>query len=291
MTNDPIKSQGAVDKILELTLKDIGIPPRPVIIDRIVEEMRKDEPDFNHLAQLIGADVSLAASLIKMANSPYFGLHSRARSINDALLMLGLNVTSRAIAGLSLRKAFANSAKLDRFWNASAQIAALSGWLARIIDKPKLRADETYTYGLFRDSGIPVMLRRFPHYEQTLMRANDEATLEFTLVELKEFPTEHAMLGCLLAQNWWLPEEICLAIRHHHDRQALELIDSGLPMISRYMIAAGQTAEYMLQQATGQSHTCEWPKLGEACLRLLDITEGELASLSEQAAEVIKQVE
>lgn len=291
MTMDSSNPQMSVDSVLERTLKDIGIPPRPLIIDRIVQEMNRAEPNFNHLGQLIGADVSLAASLIKMANSPYFGLHNRARSVNDALLMLGLNVTSRAIAGLSLRNAFPPSAKLERFWNSSAQIAALSGWLARIINKPRLRADETYTYGLFRDCGIPVLLRRFPTYELTLARANDEATLPFTQVELKDFPTDHAMVGCLLAQNWWLPEEVCLAIRHHHDRQVIDLLESGLPLVSRYMIAAAQTAEYILQHVTGLSHTSEWPKLGASCLRLLDLTEGELPALYVQAAEILKTVE
>lgn len=291
MTSDHTNNPMSVDSILERTLKDIGIPPRPLILDRIEEEMRKADPSFSHLGQLIGADVSLAASLVKIANSPYFGLHSRARSVNDALLMLGLNVTSRAIAGLSLRKAFPSSAKFERFWNASAQIAALSGWLARIVDKPRLRADETYTYGLFRDCGIPVMLRRFPTYDQTLSRANDETELPFTQVELKDFPTGHAMVGCLLAQNWWLPEEVCLAIRHHHDRPVIDLLESGLPLVSRYMIAAAQTAEYLLQQVTGRSHTSEWPKLGASCLRLLDLTENQVPALCVEAAEVLKAVE
>jgi HD-like signal output (HDOD) protein len=291
MTTDPTNQPPSVDSVLERTLKDIGIPPRPVILDRIEEEMRRADPRFNHLGQLIGADVSLAASLIKMANSPYFGLHSRARSVNDALLMLGLNVTSRAIAGLSLRKAFPANSQFERFWNASAQIAALSGWLARIVDKPRLRADETYTYGLFRDCGIPVMLRRFPSYDRTLARANDEAERSFTQVELQDFPTDHAMIGCLLAQNWWLPEEICLAIRHHHDRQTIDLFESGLPSVSRYMIATSQTAEYLLQQLTGRSHTCEWPKLGASCLRLLDLTENDLLAFHKEAAAVLETVE
>lgn len=294
MTMTPISPNSppsSVESVLERTIKDIGIPPRPAILDRIAEEMRKDEPSFNHLAQLISADVSLAAGLIKTANSPYFGLHSRARTVNDALMVLGLSVTSRAIAGISLRKAFPVSARLERFWNASAQIAALSGWLAGVLDRRHLRAGESHTYGLFRDCGIPVLLRRFPAYEQLLDRANNEAELPFTQVELQDLPTDHAMIGCLLAQNWWLPEEVCLAIRHHHDLQAIDLLESGLPAASRHMIAAAQTAEHLLQQATGLSHTSEWGKLGPSCLRVLDLTQEELTALQGQAVEVLKTVE
>jgi len=278
----------AVDSLLEQSIRDIGIPPRPVILDRIAAEMRKDDPNFKYLAQAIGADVSLAASLIKTANSPYFGVHSRVRSTNEALQMLGLNVTARAIAGIVLRKVFPATPSLERFWDASAQIATLSGWLAKILDQPKLRSDDAYTYGLFRDCGIPVMLRRFPNYGAVLAVANAEATLAFTDVEQAHFPTNHAMLGCLLAQNWWLPEEICQAIRHHHDLAAIERFESGLPSASRYLIACAQLAEHILQQRTGRSQTQEWPKLGAACLRLLDLSAEELPVLYDKAAVVLK---
>ncbi|HPU80913.1 HDOD domain-containing protein [Accumulibacter sp.] len=48
----------------------------------------------------------------------------------------------------------------------------------------------------------------------------------------QDFWTDHAMVGCLLAQNWWLPEESCPAIRHHHDRSPIDFFDSGLPASS-----------------------------------------------------------
>ena len=291
MTTDSTAKKPSVDGELERTLNGIGIPPRPIIIDRITQEMRKDEPNFIYLGQLITADVSLAASLIKMANSPYFGLQGRARSVNDALLMLGLKVTSRAVAGLSLRRAFPASPQLERFWSASAQTAVLSGWLVSVLEMPGLHADDAYTFGLFRDCGIPVLLRRFSNYEQTLVLANDELELPFTHVEIEQYSTDHAMIGRLLAQNWWLPEEVCLAIRHHHDIHVIESMDTSLPATSLQMIAVSQTAEYLLQLITGLSHTCEWTKLGASCLRLLNITQVELPELCKKAVEMLETVE
>ncbi|MBK6677804.1 MAG: HDOD domain-containing protein [Rhodocyclaceae bacterium] len=68
-----------MEAALEQSLLDVGIPPRPLILERVGEEMRKEEPDFRHLGELISADVSLAAGLLKTANSAYFGFRSRAR--------------------------------------------------------------------------------------------------------------------------------------------------------------------------------------------------------------------
>ena len=128
MTNNMSVSL-SVDGVLEQSIKGIDIPPRPLIIDRVRAAMNEEVPNFKRVGELISADVSLAAGLIKTANSPYFGCQSRARSINEALLMLGLDVTCRAIAAISLRQAFPNSAHYERFWDASADGSMRSGWL------------------------------------------------------------------------------------------------------------------------------------------------------------------
>ncbi len=276
-----------VDELLERSLKDIDIPPRPAILDRISNEMHKDQPDYKRLANLISADVSLAAGLIKTANSPFFGYRSRVRTINEALMLLGLQVTSRALAGIVLRNIFPGTLKLDRFWDASARVARLSGWLAQHLSKSKLRPDDAYTFGLFRDCGIPVLLMRFPDYKQILARANEATELSFTAVEESALPTNHAMVGYQLTQSWWLPEEICLAIRHHHDASVIATPSIASPLTSRYRIATAQFAEYLLQRHTGLGHTSEWPKLGSACLHLLDIAEDDIEPILTEAAAVI----
>lgn len=290
MTNNMSVSL-SVDGVLEQSIKGIDIPPRPLIIDRVRAAMNEEVPNFKRVGELISADVSLAGGLIKTANSPYFGYQSRARSINEALLMLGLDVTCRAIAAISLRQAFPNSAHYERFWDASAKIAVLSGWLARRLKRPKLRADDAYTYGLFRDCGIVILLRRFPDYKMTLHRANNEAVLSFTALEQRELPTDHAVIGCLLAQSWWLPDEICQAIRHHHELASIATADSAVPLASRYLFAIGQTAEHLLQQVSGASHTAEWPKLGAACLRLLDLKDENLPELYEEATVLLSTLD
>jgi HD-like signal output (HDOD) protein len=277
-----------IDALLESSLKDIGIPPRPAILERISAEMLKEEPDFKRLANVISADVSLAASLIKTANSPFFGSRSRVRSVNEALTMLGLDIASRAIAGIILRKVFPTSLHLERFWDASARIARLSGWLAQYLGNNKLRPEDAYTFGLFRDCGIPVLLMRFPGYDRILADANQEGQQSFTAIEDAQLPTNHAMVGCLLAQSWWLPEETCLAIRHHHDVTIIGTPSISPPLTSRYRIAMAQLAEHLVQRHSGLSHTHEWPKLGTACLRLLDIGESEVDGILADSVRVME---
>lgn len=290
-TSPDSTSHQGIDTLLEQSLLDIGIPPCPAILDRITAEMRKDEPDYNRLASIIMADVGLSASLVKTANSPYFGVRRLVRSVNEALMILGLNISQRAIAGIILRQTFPDSPSLVRFWDASARIARLAGWVAQRVDIRGLTSEDAYTFGLFRDCGIPVLLSRFPEYEQTLTKANQELQLPFTAIEEAGLPTNHAMVGCVLAQSWWLPEEICQAIRNHHDLNILESAESQLPMQSRRLIAAAQLAEHLLQHLLGLSLTQEWSKLGNACLRLLNIEEAELEALYNEARPIAEESE
>jgi HD-like signal output (HDOD) protein len=276
-----------VESLLEQTMLDIGIPPRPRILDSITEETRKPEPDYNRLASLINADVSLSAGLIKIANSPYFGMRQRVRSVNEALMVLGLNVASRAIAGIVLRQALPISPRMERFWDASARVARLSGWLAQQLRVAGLQPEDAYTFGLFRDCGIPILLTRFPNYDEVLGVANHNARHSFTTVEETVLPTNHAMVGCLLAQSWWLPDELCQAIRNHHDLAKLESAEPQL-LVSNRLSAVAQFAEHLVQQHLGLSQTQEWTKLGPACLRLLDLEEQQLAELYSESLPVAK---
>jgi len=82
--------------------------------------------------------------------------------VQDALALLGLRETSRLIAGLLLRRAFASSESpaMYEFWDASARIAMIAAYLARELAVARL--DEAHTFALFRDCGVPVLLARYP---------------------------------------------------------------------------------------------------------------------------------
>jgi HD-like signal output (HDOD) protein len=102
--------------------------------------------------------------------------------------------------------------------------------------------------------------------------------------------TNHAVVGCALAQKWWLPEDMYVAIRHHHQVKALEP-GSSLPQSSRIFIAIAQFAEHLSQLHLGLEMTQEWPKLGAGCLRTLKLDEDDLDFLFEEAQQVLSTQE
>ncbi len=292
--NDFIDIPGSDDTIpledhVAAIIRDIGIPPRPAILEHLALEMRKEEPDFQHMASLVERDVSLSAGLLKTVNAPFYGLQKKVRTVREALLMLGLAKASRTLAGLALRQIFPPGPQLERFWDASDRTAQLAGWLVHELGaRYGVQHEDAYTFALFRDCGIPILMRRFPDYKSTLAAANESHDTRFTAIEDARLPTNHAIVGGILARSWYLPEVTAEAIQMHHEESQSRLRPSK-PRLQ--MIALAQLAEHLFQKVSGLSCNHEWEKLGPECVEMLELDEADLPTLQLRAGAFIESLE
>ncbi len=265
-----MEQQNTFDRELELAILDLGIPPCPKILLELSGEAGKDEPDLQRIEKLIGADVGLSAALIKTINSPFYGLRTPVNSVMQAIHMLGLGHLWLMVMSMLLRDTLKGMGHVDmvRYWDASSKVALISAYLACRLPHlasldPALHQvdkDEAYTYGLFQDCGIPIMLSHYPLYKETLSMANNITDRMFTDVEEVAHTTNHALVGYLLAKSWGLPETMIQAIRFHHEHAMLAEDPSFLPAASRNLIALALLAERAIQAITGLNHTSEWEK-------------------------------
>ena len=272
-----------IEKRMKIEIREIGIPPRPSILSQIEQETAKDEPDFIKLAAILSQDVGLAASLIKVANSPYFSFGKKVPTVQEALLVLGLKLVVQTVAGLALQQVFKHVPNMERFWDSSATNAQISSWLARQLGKKwAIRPEDAYTFSLFRDCGIPVLLSPFPEYQSILAQANNERERAFTDVEDQAMGLNHTSVGADLAENWLLAEDTCLAIRHHHDARIFTEASVAMPERTKVLVAISHLAEHLMQQEAGRGQSCEWEKLGAACLACLALGPEQLQTLTEE---------
>lgn len=106
----------ARDHKADQTVREIGIPPCPATLTRLLRETRADEPDFRRVGRLIGGDVALASAVLKITNSPFYGLRSKASSVQQALALLGLHSVTQLVTGLLRARRFQGSP--DPAWSA-----------------------------------------------------------------------------------------------------------------------------------------------------------------------------
>jgi HD-like signal output (HDOD) protein len=272
-----------VDDEVERLVKQIEIPPCPAILTRIVREMQADEPDLNKVAKGVSADVALSAAMLKTVNSPFYGLRNKANSVQQALILLGLRNVGQLVTGLLLRQAFSAAASetMERFWTVSSGEAAACGLVAREtkICDPNL----AYTFGLFRDAGMPALLSKFKAYEAVMSGGLQRPGVPITVVEMERFGVHHAQVGAYFASSWHLDEAVWLAILLHHD------YPKWLPRVKEMpvrMAALGLVAEQVYVRLESDKDCGEWEQGGEAALEVLGIEadrldefRGELATL------------
>lgn len=260
-------------------LERVEIPPCPAILTKLLRETRVEEPDFRRIGQLIGRDVALAASVLKLANSSFYGLSAKLASVPQALTLLGLGTTTQLVTGVLLRQAFdgVTGPAMERYWKMSIATSLICALLCR--EAGRGDSGVACTFGLFRDCGKPVMQQKFTIYADIFdgsALVPGEPVLE---IENERYATNHARVGAQLVRSWHLPETLCIAILHHHDllysREHLANADAD----ARALIATGLAAEQLFSSATGAS--ChEWASAAEWALFELGLTQKQFADLS-----------
>lgn len=275
---------------VEFTLKSMEIPPRPVILDKIMLEARQEEPDFMKLSSLIREDVCLSAGLITTVNSPFFGLRRKISTVHDALVMLGLEVASRMVAGILLRHVFPKSPDLEDLWDNSIKVALLSQWLANELGRADgVSRDDAYTFALFRDCGMAVLTLHHSDYRKNWDRACQEKTLPFTEIEDQAYRLNHAVVGSRLAMDWCLADSMVLGMLFHHALAVPQEHFGGHAAAGQRLIALSHLAEKLLQDDGKVARNCEWDKLGPGCLETLRLDEADVAELGAAALPYINR--
>ena len=266
----------APDDPVEALIRSIRIPPRPSLLADLQRELGLDQPCPASLARIIASDVGMSGALLKLANSSFYGSKRKAKSINQAILFLGINQVAALMTGLLARQAIgADNAALATFWDVSTRRAQAMVFLAR-----KLRigeADVAHTFGLFCDTGVPLLMERFPDYAATFAEAANDPLRALTALEDERHSTNHAAIGCLLARNWGLSTDVSWAILHHQDYSVLD--DTATADAIRSLVALSLLAESAIQQYQGHGPSLEWDKGGARACAYLGLSDDETTDL------------
>lgn len=287
MLHEAISTEVAADSVSDI-LKTIFIPPCPAVVAALLEEARCPDVDFNKIIRLITGDLSLAASMMKTANSPIFALRTKVETVQKAAAVLGLKNILCIVNGLALKRSLTpNGVSMERFWERSNYHATVSTRLARRV--PGISQEDAYTFGLFHDCGIPILMQRFPDYKETLVLANRSARAVWE-TETERHGTDHVTVGAMLAHNWHLPDIIVKAIRMHHNFEILADDSSNVSDQVRAMTAVSLLADHLIARFLDVPDEAEWMAHGSDALNYLNFDEEELADLQYDVEEDLNTI-
>lgn len=204
-----------------------ALPVIPHVFKSIEEELKSPEPSINKVAELISMDVGLVAKILKLINSPYFGLPSHVRSIFQAITMLGIDTIKALVLGTHLFSMYNEKVlpklSLIMLWEHSFRVSNIARMIAEYENLERSKIVELRMTGLLHDVGKLVLANSFPKKYQRvidLMASEGETVAK---CEQQVFGTTHAEVGAYLMGLWGMSGEIVYGIGYHHSYEACDL--------------------------------------------------------------------
>lgn len=277
------------EQTAEDILNTIPIPPQPELLLKITRELEKDEPDIAVVTKSISEDVFLSASVLRLLNSPYFGMRFEIKSVHHAITLLGMDQIYNLVASVVFRKSMETDGfTMPRYWDNATDVARLSGFLARQIGIAT--PDQAYTVGLFFDCGIPVMARQFDNYKDILKKQNTEDLKVYTEMEDQCFKTNHAVIGYYVIRSWGLPKVLRDACLLHHDLEYIRQDTSGADSSCKNLIIILKIAEHVANKHRNDADY-EWQRFKPHILDYLGLSEPDYDDLRDDMLDILNTVE
>jgi putative nucleotidyltransferase with HDIG domain len=212
--------------IIDSILKSVDlIPAFPAAAQRVSELLSDPDYAVADVVNVIKNDQAIAANILKISNSAYFGSRQKIKTIQDAVVYLGQKQLTRVVQTASISKIYQKGGKgyasqARDFWEHAVAVALMSQILSRMI---KDREDPVlYTAALLHDVGKVIMGEYVWEYFQKIIGRVNERKCSFLDAEEEFIGINHANLGGRIADHWNFPQEIRDAIAYHHRPDMLE---------------------------------------------------------------------
>ena len=220
-------------------------PPFPAVAVQLIQQMQDPAATAGDVGRLIELDPSLTASLLRLVNSPFFGMRRQIGSVSEAVMVMGMGAVRRMVLSLAvvtpMRRAEADPAFARSQWHHYVGCAALARRL--IVDDPAA-SDLAFTSGLLHDIGQVHLLQL--HGAAYVQLHADARGGDVRALEAERFGQAHDALGAELLEGWGLPQPIADAARQHHAAApigALTLVQQAVWVANRLAHAPQDAAE------------------------------------------------
>jgi HD-like signal output (HDOD) protein len=187
-----------------------ALPAMPELATRLMRSMQRDDMGLGEMADLIGRDPSLAAKVLRLANSVRYSPSQTVASLHDAALHIGLRGLRDLALAACMSGMFPAKVKFDRarFWRHGV---ATGGYARALAPACGLDPDVAYLGGLVLRTGRILMLQTDP---DAVAATQADAIEPDTLMALEQarLGCTHADISAGLAERWHFPAELRLAL-------------------------------------------------------------------------------
>jgi HD-like signal output (HDOD) protein len=226
--------------IRQIAAKLETIPSAPRIYLELTNAVAEDV-GLDSIAKIVETDPAMAAKVLQLVNSAYFGLPQRLLSVREAVTYLGIDL----IKGLSLSAhvfatvgATADARLLDDIQRRSL----LTARAAKRFASDSKRAGEAFTAAILHDIGKIIIAVGLPERSAQIAHDARQNRRAIHLVEKEVLGVTHAEVGAYLLGVWGIPFSIVEAVAYHHEPALLKEGDAEV-------LAAVHAANTLIDEA------------------------------------------
>lgn len=259
----------------------------PEITTHIVEVVEDPKSTAQDMHDIVKNDPALAAKILKVVNSAFYGLPSQVSSLDRAIVLLGLSAVKNIALAASLSRLF-------RPGNISARFAARDLWThciatgvcARMLAQAGFgHAEEAFVAGLVHDMGLLIEYQLFPEQLRAVVEEAENGSANFCALETAHLGADHQAFGEFQAVKWKFPAGLRYAIAYHHRDEQLK------PELQRFITAVRVADTICCQNEIGFFLTALQQEISDDMLEIIGVSEDQVGELLESLPDRIAEAE
>ena len=221
---DPFSIVAKERRVQEVMASVENLASLPTVVIKALALTNSKDSQASDFEEVIRNDQALAAKVLKLANSPFFGLRNKVTSISQAVVVLGLKTMKSVVIAAKTSKLLNQQLTPYGYddagmWKHSISCATVSRLIAKSASLGGDVAEELFVAGLLHDVGKTIVAPHIAKFQDAFSAAYAESG-DLTATEKELVGISHAEVGGKMAQQWNLDEQLQMQIACHHDAVA-----------------------------------------------------------------------
>ena len=191
----------------------VELPVSPRVVQKLLVVLRDPDVDARKVTQVLSQDPVLAAKVLRLANSAFFGGQRSMASIDAAVALIGMQALNRLIVACGVASSFSDIPGVDMpvFWR-DALVAATAA--NRMGARLEADAEEAYVCGLLHGTGHLILCHTSPEIANAMFKGFDVLRgADRAQVESESFGIDHPTVGGLWAETIGFPQAVADTLR------------------------------------------------------------------------------
>lgn len=205
----------------KITMTIGELPASPAIVSAIMGITADLNASVEDLGEVLAADPTLTAKVLKLSNSSFYGRSRSVSSIKEAILILGFYTLRSLVIASSTHSIYQrkdNAQFSQKLWSHSLASGMASRLVARQIRHPRI--EEIFIAGLLHDIGKIILGQKLMAVYDNIVKEVERSGRGFQTIELEKLGFDHTLVGATVLKKWNFPKELVDGVQLHHELQS-----------------------------------------------------------------------